>query len=713
MKKRISLAILCLLCQHLVFAQPTKATIDKMVKDAQDLSKKYTNDSAVKKAMKNEQGNNNAATNVVYNEDPGSYSNVDNWKFHTKQTALLATLPKKVLTKSELVGFLNDLYLQLSKKLPPGITSSVQSITAKYNNDGIKMGDVAVAGWYGNYREEALLLIIRSAINSPDDGILLNNCAAILNMSGIEQKAIPLLKYVLQFFPANAMALNNLGQAYAGLGETDTAMIHLGRSMKIEPGNAEACNTAGQIEATKGNKEKAIEYFEKSIASAYSKPAQIKLRKIKKDAKIAGLVRPRVKIPAYFNLFKYDLPAQCSSTDNAATADAAHKAFREMATKQAQLYGAKYAVMAQGEAQKAMQVMNANGAARKLNKDEFMSHPFHGFCSIMAGELEDDYNKDLNNFTSRVTKKFNADYKILNDEYENEMKILKAGFAEREKECGDGKANTNCPGTQEKCTAYDKLANQYLPKFAILTADWQKKGWHVYQQYFDELLYWQYLNLHPLRDDKFNMRYYEYVMKYLGLMVSICQTKIIKPCEFTSMNSTKETNAIDEAECPLEISIPFIVGQFELDCDKIAFSAGEGALFSYEKYFQTKQSTLAVGIGASLNIGKINAGPLEAKANAGVSETLFITFDGDNKVSDFGLKVGANISAGAGIKGVKEVAPEKSIKVKRELTKQEAGVSATFGINSGCNFNEGPFKGMVGPTPEVQLNKNVNVYKPD
>ncbi|MDZ4794130.1 MAG: hypothetical protein SGI83_07615 [Bacteroidota bacterium] len=714
--KKVSILIansflLVFITLHSAFAQPTQAEIDKMVKDAQALAKKYSNESAVKKAIKN-QPDNNGVKNSLYSSDPGSYGNVNNWKFPAKQTALLASLPKKVFTKTELVNFLNDIYSQLSKKIQPGITSSVQSIATNYNNDGSKMGDAAVTGWYTNYREEALLLIIKAASNRPDDGILLNNCAAILNMSGIEQKAIPLLKYVLQSYPTNAMVLNNLGQAYAGLGETDTAMVYLGRCMKIEPEHPEACNTAGQIEATKGHIEKAIEYFEKSIKSAYSKPAQLKLRKIKQGSKIAALVRPRVKIPEYFNLFKYDLPAQCTSTDNAAILDAEHKAFREMATKQAQQYGARYGEMAQREMQKGMQIMNANGAGRVLKKDEFMAHPFFEFCEVMAGELQTEYSNDLTDFTSRITKKYTSDFKTLQDEYLDKLKIINTGFTEREKDCGEGKSNSNCPTTEEKCTAYNNLANQYLPKFAVLTEDWQKKGRQIYQQYFDELVYWHYLTFHPLGDDKFKMRYYEYIMKYMEMMVSICQTKIIKPCEFTATQAIKESNVIDEAECPLEISIPFIVGKFELDCDKIAFSGGEGAVFSYEKNFKTKQSTLSVGIGAGLDIGKISAGPLEAKVSVGVSETLFITFDGDNKVSDFGLKVGAKVSAGSEVKGEKEVASKKSVEVKRELAKKEAGVSATFGINSGCNFNEGPFKGMIGPKPEVQLNKNVNIYKP-
>ena len=712
MKNIFTTSFLLFLLVQSVFAQPTQVEIDKMLKQAQELMKKYGNDSMVNKATKNQQANNNGLTNSLYSSDPGSYGNVDNWKFPPKNTTLLTSLPKKVFTKPELVSFLNDLYVQLSKKLQPGISSSIQSIAAKYNNDGNEMGDIAVAGWYTNYREEALLLIIKAAANNPDNGVLLNNCAALLNMSGIEQKAIPILKYVLQSYPGNSMLLNNLGQAYAGLGETDTAMVYLGRCMKIEPEHPEACNTAGQIEATKGNKEKAIEYFEKSIKSAYTKTAQLKLKKIKKDSKIAPLIRPRVKLPEYFNMFKYQLPEQCTSTENAVTADAEHKAFREMIDKQAKMYGAKYAELAQKKMQQGMQIMNAGGFARKLKKDEPLAHPFIGLCEIMASEIMTEYQHELKGFYEWVRKQHNVQLAALENEYQNRLKSLNDGFNKRLENCGEGKANTDCPTEEEKCTAYNALANQYLPKYAYFTEEMQKKGVLIFNTYFDELVYWHYLTLHPTGEENFRMQYDEFIIKYLVMMGGICQTKIIKPCDFNSTTTTRENNTIKEFECPMEISIPFIVGKFELDCDKISFSAGEGAVFSYEKNFKTRKSTLSVGIGVKLEIGKISAGPAEASVSAGVSETLFITFDGDNKIFDFGLKFGAKVSGGAEVSGKNEVTTGKSIEVKKDLGSKEVGVGYKFGINSGWDFNEGPFKGMIGPKPEVPLNKNVKIYKP-
>jgi tetratricopeptide (TPR) repeat protein len=699
MKQAYFLLLIFLSVSQSILAQPTQAEIDKMTKQAQEMMKKYGQDSTVKKAMKdaqdkqkqlsgaagNQSGNNTSGG--MYASDPSSYGNVDNWKFPVRNTALLASIPKKIFSRPEMVGFLNTLYAQLAKKFPVGIGSSVQSIASKFNNDGNRMGDAAVSGWYADFREESLLLIVKAAAAAPDNGILLNNCAAILNMSGIEDKAIPILKYVLQSYPQNAMLLNNLGQAYAGLGETDTAMIYLGRSMKADPKNSEAANTAGQIEATKGNKQKAIEYFEKSIKSAYSKPAALKLHKLNKDAKLPPLVRQRVKLPEYFNLFKYDLPDQCTSVGKAAKARAEQDAFRNMITTQAQQYGAQLAVLAQKRAQENMQ-------PRVLRKDEFMAQPFYEFCVTMARDVMDDYRDELKHLSRVVTKTYIAEMEALETEYQTKLRMAKDGFSKREEGCGDGKSNSNCPTGEEECNAFNKIADAYLPQFAALTVDWQKKYMLSYQKYFDELVYWHYLALHPTGDASFTMQYFIFIEEYLVMMGGICNTKIIDPCQAIPVTATRDSNAIKEMDCPLDIEIGFAVGKLQLNCEKFSFSGGEGAIFGYEKIFKTKQSTLSVGIGVKLDLG-VKAGPVEAKVGAGVTETLFITFDGNNRLSDAGLRVDASASAGVEAGASQNIGKNVSVGASRELAKESTGVGVKFGINSGCNFNEGPFKGKL------------------
>lgn len=699
----ITLVLLFLSVQFVSAQQPSKADLEKMMKQAQDQMKKYSGDTTLNKVMKNMQdqqkqinnGMNNSSTNTSGSFlDPSDYSNVDNWKFPAKNTALLSALPKKNFTKTELVSFLNDTYAQLSKKLPAEISTSVQSIAAKYNkNSAGKMGDAAVMGWYTNYREESLLLIIKAAATNPDDGLLLNNCAAILEMGGIEQAAIPILKYLLQFNPGSGMVLNNLGEAYAGLGATDTAMVYLGRCMKTEPENPEACNTAGQIEATKGNTQKAVEYFDKSIKSSYTKTAELKLSKIKKDVMIAPLIKPRVDIPEYFKKFEYKLPPQCTSTGNAVEADAEYAAFRAMLTEQLNLYGGKMGDLGKNTYDQYMQGKSGS-PSHILQKDDFMKQPFYGDCSKMAHDTYEEYGKARLDIGKIVDKEYYADLKALTDEYEQKYKKMMDDF---DKRCpvGEGISSPNCPTEEEVCNAKNALANAYLPQFAMLTEQWQETNKLVFTKYFDDLVFWHYLSLHPTGDDNFKRQYYVFITDYLGTLSKIAITKAIPPCKAKPITKTANPNTINDMDCPLDIVLPFVVGKMQLNCDKFSLSGGEGVTFGYEKDFKTKQSTLSVGIGVKLELeGKL--GPLKGGVSGELGENVFITFDGNNGFSDAGLKNEAKLSAGASIGGV--------------INKEESvSVGSTLGINSGWNFNEGPFKGKAG---EIQLNPNVNIYQP-
>jgi hypothetical protein len=199
--------------------------------------------------------------------------------------------------------------------------------------------------------------------------------------------------------------------------------------------------------------------------------------------------------------------------------------------------------------------------------------------------------------------------------------------------------------------------------------------------------------------------FYSIVERYLSMLGLLnSATRIIEPCKFVPATASADSNALKEVDCPFEIEIPFVIGKFELDCEKFSFKAGEGAVFSYQKDFKTKQSTVSVGIGLKLEL-EAKLGPIKGGVSSSVGESLFITFDGNNKFADGGLKF--NVNAAAGIGGE----TGSVVKVSKDIAKAETSVGYTMGINSGCNFNEGAFKTLLDAGPP-QLNKNVNIYKP-
>jgi predicted Zn-dependent protease len=156
-----------------------------------------------------------SGTNVSnYSHSDSKTKTITAKKFPARKTALLTSLPKKNLSRQELISFLSLLYSDLKKKLPPAKVAAAEAIISRLNKNATKVSAAAVVGWYKNAPAEAALLITYAASQAPDD-ITLNNCGAILNLCGLEQKAVPVLKYALVNEPNNSTLLNNIGQAYA------------------------------------------------------------------------------------------------------------------------------------------------------------------------------------------------------------------------------------------------------------------------------------------------------------------------------------------------------------------------------------------------------------------------------------------------------------------------------------------------------------------
>ena len=249
-------------------------------------------------------------------------------------SAQIRSIPKKTFTAAEMPKYLNDLYLQLSKKLPADAVASANAIATKLGNQPSKLEAAALHAWQNGADEEAVLLITKGAAASGSDGLLLTNAGGILDMYGLSEKAIPVLRTVVSYGPNNVIALNNLGQAYTALGMQDSAMHYLSRCLSLSPQHPEANNTAGHIELKKGNKTRAQSYFENSLRGSFNLSAYTGLATIFKDdkrkLKIAHLIKPKVKKPEYFNQFKYKLPRQCYNVHESATVREEFDAYKKM-----------------------------------------------------------------------------------------------------------------------------------------------------------------------------------------------------------------------------------------------------------------------------------------------------------------------------------------------------------------------------------------------
>jgi tetratricopeptide (TPR) repeat protein len=139
---------------------------------------------------------------------------------------------------------------------------------------------MATALWISGNPQMALYNLGNICIATPENTDNLSNYAAMLSMMGGQHLAIPILNNLNNKFPQNSTLLNNLGQAWFGLGDITKAEKYLDSAILLYAYHPQANMTKALIEESKGNITKAIEAVKKSIYHAYSSEKEEKLRKL-------------------------------------------------------------------------------------------------------------------------------------------------------------------------------------------------------------------------------------------------------------------------------------------------------------------------------------------------------------------------------------------------------------------------------------------------
>jgi tetratricopeptide (TPR) repeat protein len=130
--------------------------------------------------------------------------------------------------------------------------------------------------------EKALFIIGRACLEDVTDADNLNNYASFLIMTGGEQAAIPILEFLNAKYPNNSTILNNLGQAWFGLGDMEKAKKYLGDAIELCPNHSMANATLAKIFSggSGPDKPKAISYLKASLKASYDPEKEADLAKL-------------------------------------------------------------------------------------------------------------------------------------------------------------------------------------------------------------------------------------------------------------------------------------------------------------------------------------------------------------------------------------------------------------------------------------------------
>ena len=184
-----------------------------------------------------------------------------------KDMAKINAIPKKKLLQADMGSYAANLYNKLLAKGNAAEMTLAKKIIAQ-NPKANAVGGAAVLCMLQGHPQAAMALSMKAVQTDPYNANWQNNMASLLTQYGYPEQAIPVLQKLKNQFPQNSTVLNNLGQAWLGLGMIDSAKINIKIAGRVNPNHPEAKETEGVIEEIAGNTDKATDDYIKAMESS-------------------------------------------------------------------------------------------------------------------------------------------------------------------------------------------------------------------------------------------------------------------------------------------------------------------------------------------------------------------------------------------------------------------------------------------------------------
>ena len=200
-----------------------------------------------------------------------------------RDVARIKQLPDKILTDAELTPFVKKVHTEVEKLLNSEDKAEAQKIYTALKAEKRSsnyIDNAANSLWTSGYPEIALYVLGKECMANMKDANILNNYAALLTMQGGEHAALPILQNLNNKFPDNSTILNNIGQAWYGLGDMNKAKQNLTGAMRVYGLHSQANQTMCLIQESEGNTAGAMESIKKSIKENYTPEKEAKLNEL-------------------------------------------------------------------------------------------------------------------------------------------------------------------------------------------------------------------------------------------------------------------------------------------------------------------------------------------------------------------------------------------------------------------------------------------------
>lgn len=621
------------------------------------------------------------ATQVVTNE---TVSGVRENITPKRDAARISKVPKRILTDQELSAFLLKTHAAVEKRIDARIKAQALQIfraaKAEYPS-GAAVASAANGSWIIGAPEMALWLMGKACIEDPNADNL-NNYAAFLTMAGAEEAALPILMKLDRQYPGNSTLLNNIGQAWFGLGDLKQAEENLDGAVRILGFHSQANYTKCLIEESKGNKDGAIDALKKSIREAYSPGKDSKL------GKLGGFLENddidwNFRMPQDpLGLHRFIVPRYSKTVDEADVDGPEWIKFQKDCWALSEKIGAE------------MKEMEPEVRENKEFKAELLAAARKGIAAhppffVKAQKKFALAMRDIDGHDRHIKKENDA--KISNARQEvtkmkkrlaDQLSRIDNKYADR---FGEGRDNPE----EEQCAEKNEARNKYLAAANTLLEQAQSDMLKTEMRRINEETYYrQYM----MGDLSFEYEKLRAKKRFLSLLLGL-RHEVQPSCNVNGEEEPRRGKLpdFDDIHCDRHITLNmfFVKGEFTCNKSKLEYHA----VIVSGKHIENLNTGEIIGgsveIGVSAGIGRgVEIGPMKAEARAGVG--VFVEYD-ESGVADMGPRaelkgeLGANLGHGQDPTEIK-TGDGKMVAVGH-IPSVVAGVEARWGWNAGGSIS--------------------------
>ncbi|HEX7847087.1 MAG TPA: hypothetical protein VF476_14900 [Chitinophagaceae bacterium] len=604
-----------------------------------------------------------------------------------KDVARIAAIPKAV-SDAKLGAYIVAIQNKLALVFKPVVISAGNKVYEYIKSNSKTSGEaanMAMALWLKAKPELALYVLGKICAMDAGNTDNLSNYAAMLSMQGAQHLAIPILNNLNARYPKNSTLLNNLGQAWFGLGEIGKAEKYLDSAIRIYAYHPQANMTKSLIEESKGNKQQAVEAVKRSIAKAFSSEKETRLNKLGYKLKTGDVGWNRRMPQDPLGLEKFKWPEYPMNLEESEKLEAEWDAFKQ--TCQAEISTLEPLMKSlekeaeQSNELRTKQLMQAS--QRRMMFDPLPRFAYKAMAKLnylvddKDGHISFSYQKKLETISNSQVEETK-----FNDRLSNQLKVLDEKYKDQ---FGEGKPNP----FDAACADDTKAKNSYLSSSNSLMRDaFNDFLGFMRRKINNEVYYYQY----TMWPENFELAKVLAKISWLNLIKSQ-YPKFKDKSIWCNASQDEENNKpfklakFDDVACQYNDTLDLMIVAFYNNCSRMT-SKLNLKFVEYTRYDDFERAEGDTYISSSLKISveqgfdklKFEKGPLKLEGKVGASVELEMDREG---IKDIILGVEAKAGAGVNLAD-EELEKSGSIAGKDVIdTTIEVGVEGRVSLISG------------------------------